>query len=217
MTARDRVRYEESLQRVGLDPVHREGLEQSLAELDSRFAIIIVMLPLAGGSLKQLVTAVRSRESACAESAFLVLSPPDQLVAAARLVGRGVNKVLSTEEYTEVLICVLKQLLGSGSRFSERISVCVDAKILIGDSWQGFQTENISGTGMLITGASGLEVGSMVRFRLHTPEPIVEGEGKVIRETTPNRETVPGYGIRFGMFAPDSRQRLTSFLRDQRE
>jgi DNA-binding NarL/FixJ family response regulator len=218
MSARDRARYDEALQRVGLESVCFEGTDEVSATIgSSHFAIIIVMLPLGHGSLEQLVTTVRSRESACADSAFLVLAPSDQLAAAARMVGRGVNKVLSTEEYSEVLVCVLKQLLGSGSRFSERISVCVEAQIQIGNSWQSFQTENISATGMLTTGRSGLEVGAMVRFRLQLPEVIVEGEGKVIRQTTPNRETVPGYGIRFGMFTPDSRQRLTSFLRSLRE
>jgi ActR/RegA family two-component response regulator len=218
MSAKNRARYDESLQRVGLESICFEGLDEALATLGrTRFAIIIVMLPLAHGSLRQLVKSVRSRESACADSAFLVLAPADQLVAAARMVGRGVNKVLSTEEYSEVLVCVLKQLLGSGSRFSERISICVEVQIQVGGSWQSFQTENISGTGMLVTGRSGLEIGIVVRFRLQLTEAIVEGEGKVIRETTPNRETVPGYGIRFGMFTPDSRQRLTGFLRSLRE
>ncbi len=81
-----------------------------------------------------------------------------------------------------------------------------------------FEPATVSASGMLVECSAEMPIGSHFRFRLHLPsERLLQGEAKVVRSTTPDREMVRGYGVRFRAVSSDGRQDLIGFLRSLRE
>lgn len=75
------------------------------------------------------------------------------------------------------------------------------------------QTENFSGTGMLIKTERRYDVGTRLgfEFSLGDDRPI-HGVAEVVRHTLIGRDQVGGIGVRFLSFAGDSQRRFEAFL-----
>jgi len=177
------------------------------------YQVIIIRMPEHAPALRQLVEAIRQASSPCCNAGVCVLAPPRLLGEVTKLLGKGVNRVLSIDESPQLLACTLSALVAAQSPLAQRREACIELMLRLNDRALHWQTRNLSVTGMLACGQEPVCVGDRYRFQLELPFGAVEGEVEVVRQTTPDREEVEGYGMRFCSLQRDGRQRLSSYLR----
>ena len=203
------------------------GLEVVLAEspraaaqrvAGERFNVVVAGYPLDRGDLGLLVAGMRGRGSATATSGLLLLARPDQLRAASSLIGRGVNKVLSTAEEPAVVRLVVARLMDTDHPSAERFPLRIPVELVAAERRLHAMTENVSATGMLIAIDKPVTPGARVKFTLTLADGSeVRGEAKVVRPASRDREGVDGIGLRFSLLEDNGRTRLLKALRELRE
>ncbi len=203
---------------MGYDPeIVTDPMVAVAAARERRFSAVVAAYPLPPGTLGSLVTAMRASGSINHGAGLVLLASPDRVRAAAGLVGRGVNKVLSLSEEPVVTAIVVNQLVERFQPMAERLPVRVRVEIDSGDRRQVLRTENLSGLGMLVSSDAAPGLGDRVRFRLHLEGEPVAGEAKVVRHAQSGRESATGFGARFLGFDGDGHERLVAFLRATRQ
>jgi CheY-like chemotaxis protein len=191
----------------------------ALAEArETAYKVVITTYPLPGTDIDHLVSALRRTSSASATAGVVLLVTPEHLTEASSLVGRGVNKVLSTTEPPEVIRCVVERLLEVGSPASERMVARLPITLEVDGARRVCSTENISQSGMLVAVPVDVQIGQRMQFWLELPgqRSPIEGEARVVRLTSAGREAVAGAGMRFCSIEGEGRAALHSFLRSLR-
>ena len=189
----------------------RSALEMAPAR---RFSGLIVSYPLPDLPMSVFLDAVRRRGSAWQSTALLVVTGIALRADAEVYVGRGANRVVTIEEAGLVLADLLERLLATAPRVAikvpGRIEVRADAyvrRVLC-------QTWNVSETGMLLRGPHTYPPATELRFELFMPGDVepVRGRARVVRQTLPPREPMPGIGVAFSSFSNGDEARLRSHL-----
>lgn len=179
-----------------------------------QFHLIFVGYPTIGMPLETLVSALRAPSSASRSAGLVVLAASRSIRAAKRLLGHGVNRVLSSIEDTDVLLEAALPLLD----VAHRVRVRAPVELILPEtaSWVPTRchTEDLSSTGMLVSCSEPAPAGATVDFSLAMPGETspIRGRAQVARHTDPDRERVVGVGARFLTFAADDRERLNAAL-----
>jgi CheY-like chemotaxis protein len=164
--------------------------------------------------LAELVERLRARGSASRGSSLLVVAEPESAEEGRKLVGHGVNRLVTLDMPEEIIAQHVADLLDVAPRAAVRIraqltTVCEDGKVeIVG------RTSNISVTGLLLETPSTLEVGQRVRFELLTAggDDMVSGEAEVVQQATSAREGINSVGVRFVELHGRSRELIEAFL-----
>jgi len=210
--------FADALERLGYAMVFEEDPFVAGERLQNGFFDAVVAgYPLEEGAVGGLIRAVKSRESQNFGAGLVLLARPDRLRAAASLVGRGVHKALSIDEDPTVLGIVLQRMIEVSRPMLERLPLRLDVTARFDDRVEGWVTENISGSGMLIGAENPPSVGTRFAFDLQIPGDIIQGDARVVRSTLQGRELVDGFGVRFSRFKSDGQRRLLDYLRDARD
>lgn len=207
------------LERADFRTHHVQRGDEALALVRGRaFDLIIARFPLVGAGLAELVREVRGDGKPCRHAGFLLLAEPEFVAEVGGFLGRGVGRIASLDVPAEKLVDAVAELLAVAPRRSLRALVHVSLSVEHGGSHLLALTHNISETGLLLSGAHDLSVGTRLRFELSLPgqEPI-RGEAEVVRHTDPARERVAGVGARILSFDGGDQQRLRAYLQGQRQ
>jgi hypothetical protein len=229
---KDRVEAQRSVLLVGLEHGDVEKIREALLPVavtivisaDGRSALelaphrpiagLIVSYPLPDLPMSVFLDSIRRRGSAWQSAALLLVTGAALRTDAEVYVGRGANRVVAIEEAGLVLGDVLERLLATAPRVPikvpGRIEVRVDnyvRKVLC-------QTWNLSSTGMLLRGPHTYPPTTELGFELFMPGDIepVRGRGRVVRQTLPPREPMPGIGVAFSSFSNGDENRLMSHI-----
>jgi len=189
----------------------RSALEMAASR---RFAGLIVSYPLPDLPMSVFLDAVRRRGSAWQSTALLVVTGSEMRADAEVYVGRGANRVVTTEEAGLVLADLLERLLATAPRVALKVPGRIEVRA---DSYVRrvlCQTWNVSETGMLLRGPHTYPPATELRFELFMPGDVepVRGRARVVRQTLPPREPMPGIGVAFSSFANGDEARLRSHL-----
>jgi len=229
---KDRVEAQRSVLLVGLEHGDVEKIREALLPVavtivisaDGRSALelaphrpiagLIVSYPLPDLPMSVFLDSIRRRGSAWQSAALLLVTGAALRTDAEVYVGRGANRVVAIEEAGLVLGDLLERLLATAPRVPikvpGRIEVRVDnyvRKVLC-------QTWNLSSTGMLLRGPHTYPPTTELGFELFMPGDIepVRGRGRVVRQTLPPREPMPGIGVAFSSFSNGDENRLMSHI-----
>ena len=110
-----------------------------------------------------------------------------------------------------VLGLVVQRIVELGTVTVERIPIHLDVRTV--PERPVWQTEDVSGFGMLVVAPSSPPVGSELRFSLGLPDGPVHGLLRVVRTAVTERDGIDGFGARFVDFDGDGQRRLRDFLR----
>lgn len=204
-----------SLEPHGLT-VHEATWEDAVLDLVERvpFAAVVAAYPLGRSGFGLLLSAARARASACRPAGFVAVAAPGVLEDARKLLGRGVNRVVSADQPVGEVVRGLMELF----QVAPRLQLHVTVRVTVHESERRLetfcQTENVSATGMLLRRRSATQPGTLVEFQIQLPgfEDPVEGSAEIIRVADPEREGVAGFGTRFLAFNGTSRERWQEFL-----
>jgi CheY-like chemotaxis protein len=180
-----------------------------------RYDLILVEAPLPDLDLQDFVTAVRTLDSPCAGSAVVALARSEEGLDPRDTVQGDDFAVLEATADPDEIQKTISKSLGVAVRTATRLLVQLDTHLEEGNFQRKTQTANISETGMLLTGAPPLPLGSQVRLAFELPEdprPLTM-TAEVVRHASPELEKVSGIGVRFLQFETDSGTRLAEFLR----
>ncbi len=175
---------------------------------------VVTGYPLPGAAFGILLSAIRSRASASRNAGLVVISDPDSVGDARRLIGRGVNRVVDGSQPVNRVVRELTALLAVAPRIVSKLPAKIALRM--GDRPLSVlcQTENLSLTGMLVRGCTHCAPGARVAFRIELPdedEP-VEGIAEITRKADPLREGLQGFGARFLLFDGEGQDRFQSWL-----
>ncbi len=192
--------------------------QKAVARIENdRFDAVVSGYPLEPGDIGLLLGALRSHRSVSANAVFILLALPDRLRAAASLVGRGVNKALSTEESPSVIGIVVQRMIETAQPTSQRLLARFEVVANVSGREFAWKTENLSGGGMLIATEDSPPLGTSFSFDLALPEGEVSGDARVVRQVISKRETVDGFGARFLNFEDEGQIRILDWLRSALE
>jgi CheY-like chemotaxis protein len=180
-----------------------------------RFAGLIAAYPLPDLPMSVFLDAVRRRGSAWQSTALLLLTGLALRGDAEVYVGRGANRVVTVEEAGLVLADLLERLLATAPRVAIRVPGRIEVRADTYVRRVLCQTWNVSATGMLLRGPHTYPPATELGFELFMPgdlEP-VRGKARVVRQTLPPREPMPGIGVAFASFAAGDEARFQSHLR----
>ncbi len=184
----------------------------------TRFDVIVASYPIPAAQFGRFLSAVRSKASACHRAGLVLLTAPGALDDGQRLIGRGVNRVLSRDSSPIYLQQAIDDLL----RVAPRLVVHASARIVPRRKERGphvalCQTVNVSSTGMLLRGWAHYPVGTHFDFQLHFQgnDSPIRGEALVARTTNLERERFDGFGARFVSFEDADEHRLDAMLRQE--
>ena len=180
-----------------------------------RFAGLIVSYPLPDLPMSVFHDAVRRRGSAWQSAALLVVTGIALRGDAEVYVGRGANRVVTIEEAGLVLADLLERLMATAPRVALKVPGRIEVRA---DNYVRrvlCQTWNLSTTGMLLRGPHTYPPTTELGFELFMPGDVepVRGKARVVRQTLPPREPMPGIGVAFSSFANGDEARLHSHLR----
>jgi len=182
-----------------------------------RFDLVVVGFPIDEPPLTALLKSMRWKEAACRRTPLLVVSSRDQKPVADDYVGRGVNRVISSDATDWEIDSALRELLAVEPRV--RYSTLVKIELPHGrrTEYTMAQLDNLSTSGMLIRGHGEVEVGAPMPFEMPLsgdPTPI-RGLAEVVRPTTREREGLVGFAARFVRIDGDGADRLERFVRQR--
>jgi CheY-like chemotaxis protein len=180
-----------------------------------RYDLILVEAPLPDLDLQDFVAAVRTLDSPCAGSSVLALGKTEEACNLGdTLVGDDIAVLPASAEADEIQTTISKSL-GVAVRTAARLLVQVDAQLEEGSFQRMTQTANISETGMLLSGAPPIALGTEVRLAFELPDDprtlVITAE--VVRHASQEVENLSGIGVRFLQFETDSGTRLEDYLR----
>ncbi len=177
-------------------------------------AVLLVRYPLPDLEIADFLDRIRQPESPCRRSPVLLLTGGERIEEASAYIGRGANRVVDIETAQPEIQQELSGLLDVAPRKAARFLARLEIKLGGAKDMILCQTENFSGTGMLIKTERRYEVGTQLGFEFsleddHRP---ITGVAEVVRHTLIGRDEVGGIGVRFLSFAGDSQRRFESFL-----
>jgi len=179
-----------------------------------RISGLIVAYPLPDLPMSVFLDAVRRRGSAWQSAALLIVTGQGLRADAEVYVGRGASRVVDIEDAGLVLSGLLERLLETAPRVAVKVPGRIEVR---NDSYVRrvlCQTWNLSVTGALLRGPHTYPPATEIGFELFMPgdtEP-VRGRARVVRQTLPPREPMPGIGVEFSSFANGDEARLRSHL-----
>ncbi len=182
------------------------------------FDLIVIGFPIEQPTLPALLKSVRWRESACRNSAVLVVTDRVAKRRAEDYRGRGFNRMVLDDATEWELEGAIRELL----EVEPRVPLSVPARLDLPLGGQVervvAQIDNLSTSGMLVRGRWVVEIGSPVTFELTLPGETksLRGLSEVVRPTVREREGVVGFALQFVRFDGDGRQRLERFVERQR-
>jgi len=197
--------------------IHRMAADAGCIELvhSLPFALIVVEAPVQGISMESIVTEIRTPSSASRTAGLIVVADEEAFQELSRLVGKGVNRLVSRSSGESELVAGLAELMTVEPRQSLRAALRAQIKASSTSNTIMGQTENISASGILIRGSNRrFPVGSEISFQLALPgsrEPI-RGRGIVVRHADRQTEGIQGFAIRFTNFSGGDARRLDSYL-----
>jgi hypothetical protein len=178
---------------------------------DAVFDLVVVLWPTE--DLDDLLTQLRSPESASRASGVLLVAPSDMVEEASAQASGRVNRVVSIDDADE-LGSTMNTVLTADPRRPVRIWV----RLRVNGSTETLQamcqTVNISRSGMLVYGCRIPPIGERVTFELVADaagRPI-SGSGSIVRHTDQGRERIRGFAIGFTDVDPRDRDRFESLL-----
>jgi hypothetical protein len=162
------------------------------------FDVVIAGHPGYEMTVDALVAAMRDSEAASRHVGLVLYTDPESTSDAHRLLGRGVNRVVSRTDPDRVIQESVE--ISSAANHSSEPAYC--------------HTENLSMSGMLVNCMRPAPVGSLLDFALLFPEEErpIRGRARVARIADPRREKVLGLGAAFESFAQSDRSRLRNAL-----
>lgn len=199
---------------VAISEVPDGKTELELAPL-RRVAGLIVGYPLPDLPMSVFLDAVRRRGSAWQSAALLLVTTTALRHDAEVYVGRGANRVVAVEEAGLVLCGLLERLLAAAPRLPIKVPGRIEVRADNAVRRVLCQTWNLSASGMLLRGPHSYPPTTELGFELFMPgdlEP-VRGRARVVRQTMPPREPMPGIGVAFSSFSNGDEARLMSHLR----
>jgi len=181
----------------------------------TRFEVVLVSFPLAEVSIVNLIRAMRDRSSACRQSGLLLLTDREVTEQARTYLNRGANRVLALDCPDRRLTETLTELLDVAPRIRVRLLVTVEVGSGLERAEDLGRIENLSRTGMLVTGTRRYIPGTEFDFEFFVPgsDESVRGTARVVRLTDPEREGVEGLGARFIELAAAASDRLQQMVR----
>ncbi len=230
--AKDRVEAQRSVLLVGLDHGDVEKVREALlpvginilTSVDGKTALdlaphrqvsgLIVSYPLPDLPMSVFLDAVRRRGSAWQSAALLLVTGAALRTDAEVYVGRGANRVVAIEEAGLVLGDLLERLLATAPRVAIKVPGRIEVRVENYVRRVLCQTWNLSTSGMLLRGPHTYPPSTELGFELFLPGDIepVRGRGRVVRQTLPPREPMPGIGVAFSSFSNGDENRLMSHL-----
>jgi hypothetical protein len=229
---RDRVEAQRSVVLVGVERGDIDRIREALLPVGAtlvpcadgksalalapfrRISGLIVAYPLPDLPMSVFLDSVRRRGSAWQSAALLLLTGAALRSDAEVYVGRGANRVVAIEEAGLVLGDLIERLLATAPRVAIKVPGRIEVRV---DNYVRrvlCQTWNLSATGMLLRGPHTYPPTTELGFELFMPgdlEP-VRGRGRVVRQTLPPREPIPGVGVAFSSFTNGDESRLASHL-----
>ena len=178
------------------------------------FDAIVAGYPLPDMPMTEFLAAVRRKDSPCRQAAVVLLAKQGTLNEAEEFIGKGANRVLAVQDFSEQLPHVLFRLLEVPPRFAMRATSRLKVQLSWGTSQTICQTENISAHGMLIKTDHTYPIGTKMSFELTMPgdNKPVRGYAMVVRHTMEKRERVTGVAVRFSSFDADDKKRFEGLL-----
>jgi len=178
------------------------------------FDLIIVANPLSDMGFADFVGAIRQKDGLSARSSLLVLTEGGRVEEARRVLDKGSDLVLSVDEPWKLLEDVASRLLGVAPRIASRLLVRLDVRLQEARVLAMGQSENLSGTGMLVRTEGSYPLGTKVGFETLLPSDStpIEGEAEVVHHAVAGAERIPGLGLKFRSFKGDGLARLRTFV-----
>lgn len=202
----------------GVD-VHRAPFDKTVLELvqTTSFDALVVGFPLSEKALQIFLDSARADGAACRRAGLILVTEPNRVEDAHRLIGKGANRVVTTDR----LDTGLPEAIADLGRAAPRVPVRAPAQIKLFADGRPLrvmaQIENLSTSGMLLRGVTQFPVGTTFDFEILAPgesRPIC-GTAEITRATNPRYETIKGVGVRFVSFSGSDRLRLETYV-DQR-
>jgi len=177
------------------------------------FDLVLLGPSVLGRAVDDTVRKIRSATSLSRYALVVAVARRHQLRPVRRLVGRGVDRVVSIDDPGSPWQDVMFDLLD----VSRRVRVAAPVTVEQGELAFSCRTENVSISGMLLHCAAELPSGSTLRFVLSVPgeEEPIRGEARVTRAANPRREGVDGFGAEILSFEEAGHSRLRYFLSRQ--
>lgn len=178
------------------------------------FDALLAGYPLPNGSARPLLDALRAEGSLNRSTPLIFLCEAGFEAEADSWVGRGASRVIPMAETSDRLQQEISKIVDIAPRSDLRFMLRMKVQLEDGSQLALGQTDNVSRTGMLVSGGEAYPVGSKLSFEffLGTETSPVSGHGVVVRHTTPGRESMGGMGIRFDLFDKDGKRRLERYL-----
>jgi hypothetical protein len=178
------------------------------------FDVVIAGHPGYEMTVDALVAAMRDSEAASRHVGLVLYTDPESTSDAHRLLGRGVNRVVSRTDPDRVIQESVLSLIDVPRRFQVRAPVEISSAANHSSEPAYCHTENLSMSGMLVNCMRPAPVGSLLDFALLFPEEErpIRGRARVARIADPRREKVLGLGAAFESFAQSDRSRLRNAL-----
>ncbi len=181
------------------------------------FELIVVYHPLPDVMLEEFIATMRRQDSASARPRLFVLTEDARLEEARRHARRGPSVVLSVDETRTLIEVVESRLLSVAPRVATRLPIRLDVQLQEGTAVIKAQSEDLSGTGMLVRSDFSYPLGTKVTFEAllpGNPRP-VQGQAEVVHRTLVGMERAPSLGLRFLSFRNKGLRRLRAFVRQQ--
>ena len=149
---------------------------------ERRFTLIITAFPLAGIEFQSFLDEIRAFGSPCRSSGLLAITAPEHLDEATAFVGKGLNKVVSSEASDAQLAVTIAELLHIAPRAAVRADVTLRVRIGTRERSILTQTVNVSRSGMLVRACGAMKIGERGSFSFTVPDP--SGMFEAIREVS---------------------------------
>jgi len=182
-----------------------------------RYDLVVCRYPLPDMKLREFVAAMRRPESASKGASLLLLTIPEMRTEARAGVSGGPFLVFSQQERLGALDEGAAHLLEVAPRYAPRITTRMRVNVEQGP--QNFEAwiVNLSSSGMLVTDAPMLPVGSgcTFEFNLRGEGGTARGSAEVVRHANPRGERVTGFAVHFVDFEPGCHEILDSWCESE--
>jgi len=208
-------RIADLLRGSGMD-VHKAHWDDTTIELvqSTPFDVVVIGYPVSDDTLAQFLETARAEGSACRRAGLVLVTAPEHDDKALELIGRGANRVVSTDKLDPALGEAVDQLTSTAPRLLVRapatIKLFADGRPLHVMA----QIENLSTSGMLLGGVTQFPAGTSFDFEISVPgeSAPIRGTAEITRSTNAHNESIEGVGVRFVGFTGSDRIRLEMYL-----
>lgn len=193
--------------------VVRDGTAALEAAKRNRFDLILTEFPLPEFDLSSFLEQLRKPRCRSMRSSVLVLAGS---VARAELEESGTADRPGVE-----ICCSTRQTLRAVSEFlnlTDRVSAELRVRVSATTECTGgvriWKTQNISPSGMLLTGDEALPVGGVFPICIELPEdePMVHGRGEIVRHAEAHDQGQVDMGLRFVQLFGNGGERLADYV-----